>query len=350
MDSNQFVEFSNEEEVAMKVLVYSSRSYDKTFLGSANQGKHELNFTEVSLEEPTAILARDYPAVCCFVSDNVDTKVLEQLSQGGTRMVALRATGFNNVDLEAASRLGITVMRVSHYSPHAVAEFAVGMILTMNRNLHRAHQRVRDGNFSLEGLLGFDLHGKTVGVIGTGRIGAVFSRIMSGFGCNLLGHDKHENAECQQLGMHYVSLEELLGGSDIVSLHCPLTPETHYMINADTIAFLKPTAILVNTSRGALIDTRALIPHLKKCRTCSVCLDVYEEESDLYYRNLSNEVIDDDVIMRLLTFPNVLVTGHQAFFTREAMETIAGTTISNIDDFSTGRTNENVLNPEKVIA
>ena len=202
----------------MKVLVYSSRSYDKTFLGLANQGKHELNFTEVSLEESTAILAKSFPAVCCFVSDNVGAKVLEQLGQGGTGMVALRATGFNNVDLEAASRLGITIMRVSHYSPHAVAEFAVGMILTMNRNLHRAHQRVRDGNFSLEGLLGFDLHGKTVGVVGTGRIGTVFSRIMNGFGCNLLGHDKHENAECKQLGMRYVSLEELLGSSDIVSL------------------------------------------------------------------------------------------------------------------------------------
>jgi D-lactate dehydrogenase len=187
-------------------------------------------------------------------------------------------------------------------------------------------------------------------VVGTGRTGAVFSRIMSGFGCDLLGYDKHENTECKQLGMRYVSLEELLGSSDVVSLHCPLTPETHYMINADTIALLKPDAMLVNTSRGALIDTRALIPHLKKCRTCSVCLDVYEEESDLYYRNLSNEVIDDDVIMRLLTFPNVLVTGHQAFFTREAMETITGTTIRNIDDFSAGRTNENVLKPEKVIA
>jgi len=334
----------------MKVLIYSSRSYDKTFLGSANQGKHELNFTEVSLEERTAILAKDFPAVCCFVSDSVGAKVLEQLSQGGTRMVALRATGFNNVDLEAASRLGITVMRVSAYSPHAVAEFAVGMILTMNRNLHRAHQRVRDGNFTLEGLLGFDLHGKTVGVVGTGRIGTVFSQIMSGFGCNLLGHDRQDNAECRQLGMRYVSLEELLGSSDIVSLHCPLTPETHYIINANTIALLKPNAMLVNTSRGALIDTRALIPHLKRCRTCSVCLDVYEEESDLYYRNLSDEVIDDDVIMRLLTFPNVLITGHQAFFTREAMETIAGTTIRNIDDFSAGRTNENVLNPEKAIA
>lgn len=333
----------------MKVVVYSSRSYDRTFLESANRGKHELDFTEVSLEERTAVLAKEYPAVCCFVSDNVGANVLEQLSQGGTKLVALRASGFNNVDLEAASRLGMIVMRVSQYSPQAIAEFAVGMILTMNRNIHRAHQRVRDGNFSLEGLIGFDLHGKTVGVVGTGRIGTMFSHIMRGFGCNLLGYDKHENAECIELGMRYVTLEELLGNSDIVSLHCPLTPETHYMISADTLALLKPNAMLVNTSRGALIDTDALIPHLKQCRTCSVCLDVYEEESDLYYRDLSDEVIGDDVIMRLLTFPNVLITGHQAFFTREAMETIAQTTVKNIDDFAAGNVNENVVSPEDMM-
>jgi D-lactate dehydrogenase len=336
--------------MAMKVLVYSSRSYDRTFLESANQGKHEFVFTEARLEEPTVVLAKDFPAICCFVSDDVNSRVLEQLSDTGTKLITLRATGFNNVDLEAASRLGITIMRVSRYSPYAVAEFAVGMILTMNRNLHRAHQRVRDGNFRLEGLLGFDLHDKTVGVVGTGKIGAIFSQIVSGFGCKLLGYDKYENPECKQLGMRYVRLEEILSNSDIVSLHCPLTPETHHMINADTINLLKPHAMLVNTSRGALVDTRALIPHLKQCRTCSVCLDVYEEESHLYYRDLSDEIITDDVIMRLLTFPNVLITAHQAFFTREAMTTIAETTIRNIDDYAAGRTSENVLKPEEVIA
>lgn len=332
----------------MKVLVYSARSYDRAFLDSANQDKHELHFTEVNLDERTAVLARDYPAVCCFVHDDIGANVLEQLSQGGTGLVALRATGFSNVDLESANRLGIVVMRVSHYSPRAVAEFAVGLILTMNRNIHRAHQRVRDGNFSLAGLIGFDVHGKTVGVVGTGRIGTAFGKIMNGFGCDLLGHDKHENAECIKLGMRYVSLEELLLDSDIISLHCPLTPDTHHMINADTIALLKPTVMLVNTSRGALIDTDALIPYLKGCRTCYVCLDVYEEEADLYYRDLSDEVIEDDVIMRLLTFPNVLITGHQAFFTREAMETIARTAIKNIDDFAAGRTNKNIVKPEDV--
>jgi D-lactate dehydrogenase len=241
-------------------------------------------------------------------------------------------------------------MRVSNYSPYAVAEFAVGMILAMNRHIHRTYQRVREGNFRLDGLLGFDLHGKAVGVVGTGRIGAIFAKIMSGFGCCLFGHDKYENSECIQLGMRYVSLEELLRRSDIVSLHTPLTPETHHMINAETIAWLKDGAMLVNTSRGSLVDTQALIPHLKQCRICAVCLDVYEEEEHIYYRDLSNQVITDDVISRLLTFPNVLITGHQAFFTREAMQTIAETTIRNIEDFEAGRANENLLKSEKVLA
>lgn len=334
----------------MKALVYSSRRYDREFLEEANKGRYELHFLEARLEQDTVALARGFPVVCCFVDDVLDSQVLRQLKEGGTALVTLRATGFNNVDLQAADQHGIAVMRVSRYSPYSVAEFAVGMILAMNRNIHRAYQRVREGNFSLNGLLGDDLHGKTVGVIGTGRIGTVFARIMSGFGCHLLGHDKYESPECKEMGMKYVSLEDLLGNSDIVSLHCPLTPETHYMINEKTISLMKPTAMLVNTSRGALVDTQALIPHLKQCRLCAVCLDVYEEESDLYFRDLSDEIIPDDVIMRLLTFPNVLITGHQAFFTREAMRTIAETTLTNIDDFAAGRPNENVLNKEKVIA
>lgn len=334
----------------MKTLVYSSRRYDRDFLEEANNSQHEMHFVEARLEPDTARLASGFPVVCCFVQDTLDSGVLRQLKKGGTTLVALRATGFNNVDLEAAGNYGITVMRVSQYSPYSVAEFAVGMILAMNRNIHRAYQRVREGNFSLNGLLGYDLHGKTVGVVGTGRIGTAFARIMNGFGCHLLGHDKYQNPDCLQLGMQYVSVEELLLNSDIISLHCPLTPETHHLINENTIALMKPTAMLVNTSRGALVDTQALIPHLKKCRLCAVCLDVYEEESDIYYRDLSDEIIPDDIIMRLLTFPNVLVTGHQAFFTREAMRTIAGSTVRNIDDFAEGRTNENVLKPEKVIA
>jgi D-lactate dehydrogenase len=334
----------------MKILIYSTRPYDREFLEKANRGKHEFHFTESRLEERSAVLAKDFPAVCCFVSDNLDSRVLQNLRAGGTKLVLLRATGFNNVDLEKAAGLGMTVMRVSNYSPYAVAEFAAAMILAMNRSLHRAYQRVRDGNFRLDGLLGFDLNGKTVGVVGTGRIGSIFARIMKGFGCSLLGFDKNENPDCLDLGMRYGSLERLLRESDIVSLHAPLTPETRHLINKETISWMKPGAMLVNTSRGGLVDTRALIPYLKECRVCAVCLDVYEEEEHLYYRDLSNEGIPDDVIARLLTFPNVLVTGHQAFFTREAMETIAETTVRNLDDFAAGRTNENVLQAEKVMA
>lgn len=333
----------------MKVLFYSSRPYDREFLEQANAGRHEFKFTETRLEENTAVMARDFPAVCCFVSDSIDSEVLRRLQEGGTVLILLRSTGFNNVDLKSADQLEMTVMRVSNYSPNSVAEFAVGMILAMNRNIHRAYQRVRDGNFRLDSLLGFDLNGKTVGVVGTGRIGSIFARIMSAFGCELLGFDKKENEECLQLGMRYLSLEELLKSSDIVSLHAPLTPETHHMINKETVDLMKDNAMLVNTSRGSLVDTKALIPHLKKCRLCAVCLDVYEEEEHIYYRDLSSEVIEDDVITRLLTFPNVLITGHQAFFTREAMRTIAETTIRNIDDFAAGRSNENMLKAEKVL-
>jgi D-lactate dehydrogenase len=334
----------------MKVLVYSSRPYDKEFLDNANHGLHDLNFTEARLDERTATMAKGFTAVCCFVSDSIKQEVLRELHDGGTKLVLLRSTGFNNVDLEVADRLGMTVMRVSNYSPYSVAEFAVGMILAMNRHIHRAYQRVREGNFRLDGLLGFDLNGKTVGVVGTGRIGSIFAKIMHGFGCKLLGFDRYERDECLRLGMRYVSLEELLGGSDIVSLHAPLTPETHHLINKDTMTLMKEGAILVNTSRGALVDTRALIPHLKQCRICAVCLDVYEEEEHIYYRDLSDQIIADDVITRLLTFPNVLITGHQAFFTREAMQTIAQATIQNIEDFAAGRTNENVLKTDKVAA
>ncbi|MCK9274855.1 MAG: 2-hydroxyacid dehydrogenase [Syntrophales bacterium] len=334
----------------MKVLVYSSRPYDREFLDKANRKAHEFHFTEARLEEQSAVLAADFPAVCCFVSDDLDARVLQKLHEGGTRLVLLRATGFNNVDLEEAAKLGMTVMRVSNYSPYAVAEFAAGMILAMNRKIHRAYQRVREGNFRIDGLLGFDLFGKTVGIVGTGRIGSIFAKIMYGFGCNLLGFDKYENPECIDLGLRYVSLEELLKESDIVSLHAPLTPDTRYLINSETISLMKEGAMLINTSRGALVDTQALIPYLKRCTICAVCLDVYEEEEHIYYRDLSDQVITDDTISRLLTFPNVLITGHQAFFTQEAMETIAETTLRNLNDFIAGRKNENTVEAEKVMA
>lgn len=334
----------------MRVLVYSTRRYDRDFLDAANHKRHELNFTSAVLDERTAVLARGSPAISCFVQDNLGAEVLRKLHAEGVRLVTLRATGFNNVDLPVAGELGMTVMRVKTYSPYSVAEFAAGMILTLNRNIHRAYHRIKDGNFLLEGLLGFDLKERTVGVVGTGRIGAVFTRIMHGFGCYLLGYDIIKNPDCVEMGMLYVPLEDLLSRSDIVSLHIPLSPATHHMINERTLRMMKEGSMLINTSRGALVDTQALIPHLKDCRLCAVGLDVYEEESHLYYRDLSDEIISDDTITRLLAFPNVLITGHQGFFTREAMTTIAETTILNISDFESGRINENLLRPEQVLA
>jgi D-lactate dehydrogenase len=333
----------------VKVLVYSTRPYDEEVLNSANRGKHELHFTQAHLDERTASLAKNYPAICCFVDDTLNASVLGQLNKGGTKLVILRSTGFNNVDLQAAESYGMTVMRVSRYSPHAIAEFAVCMILALNRKIHRAYERIREGNFLLDGLLGFDLHGKTVGIIGTGKIGSILAQILHGFGCKLLGHDVTESQDCLSLGMRYVPLNRLLSESDIVSLHTPLNPQTCHMIDAKALALMKPGAMLINTSRGALVDSQALIAALKKRRLGAAGLDVYEEESHIYFRDLSDEVITDDVIMRLTTFPNVIITGHQAFFTKEALNEIAETTIRNISDFEAGRSNENILEPSEVV-
>jgi len=337
------------KEGRVKVLVYSTQPYDEESLNPANHGKHELHFTEARLDRRTAALASDYPAVCCFVDDTVDAGVLEELSQGKTKLISLRSTGFNNVDLTAAEKHGMTVMRVSRYSPYAVAEFALCLMLALNRKIHRAYERVREGNFLLHGLLGFDLHGKTVGIVGTGRIGSVLAQTLHGFDCILLGYDVKQNPDCVSVGMQYVALEELLKQSDIVSLHAPLTQQTHHMINARTLALMKPGAMLINTSRGALVDSRALISALKRRQLSAAGLDVYEEESHIYFKDLSDEIITDDVITRLTTFPNVIITGHQAFFTREALAIIAETTITNIDDFEAGRSNDNILRSEEVI-
>ncbi|HBG30308.1 2-hydroxyacid dehydrogenase [Candidatus Macondimonas diazotrophica] len=331
-----------------RVLVFSARPYDRQFLEAANrQPSYRLHFLETTLRTDTAALAAGYPAVCCFVDDELNAPVLGALYEGGTRLVLLRATGFNNVDLQAAHRLGITVMRVSHYSPEAVAEFAVGLLLTLNRRIHRAYNRVREGNFLLDNLLGMDLHGKTVGVVGTGQIGRAFARIMAGFGCRLLAHDPIADPECAALGVRYTDLTNLLQNADVISLHTPLTPQTHHLINAHTLAQMKPGALLINTSRGALIDTSALIEALKQRRIGAVALDVYEEESHLFFQNLSEQIIADDVFARLLSFPNVLVTGHQAFFTQEALTAIADTTIANIGDFLAERDSPNRLDPQQ---
>jgi D-lactate dehydrogenase len=329
----------------MRVLAYDVHSYDRKFLEDANGGRHDLHFTTAQLDPRTAMLARGFPAVCIFVNDDASAETLERLAAGGTRLIAQRATGFNNIDLAVAERLVITCMRVRAYSPYAVAEFAVSLLLTVNRRIHRAYNRTREFNFRLGGLMGRDIHGKTVGVVGTGKIGLVFATILKGFGCRLLGYDVAENPECIALGMRYVSLEELLGASDIVSLHAPLTPQTHHLINAESLACTKPGAILINTSRGGLIDTEALIEALRAGRLQGVGLDVYEEEEGKFFKDLSDTVMTDDTLARLMTFGNVLVTGHQAFFTKEAFRTITETTIRNITDFEEGRSNENVLRP-----
>jgi D-lactate dehydrogenase len=320
----------------MRVSVFSTKPYDREFLSRANTRPHELLFLETHLDARTASLAEGSGAVCVFVNDHVDRDVLQRLARAGVGLVALRSAGFNHVDLAAAGELGVTIARVPAYSPHAVAEHTVGLILSLNRKLHRAYARVRDGNFSLEGLLGFDLHGRTVGVVGTGNVGTVFATIMAGFGCRLLAFDPEPNDECRALGVRYVGLEELLGSADIVSLHCPLTPETRHLVDADALGRMRPGVMLINTGRGALVDTAAVIAALKTGRIGALGLDVYEEEEALFFEDLSGTVIQDDVFMRLLTFPNVMVTAHQAFFTEDALLAIAETTMANITAFETG--------------
>ncbi|MBF9234548.1 2-hydroxyacid dehydrogenase [Microvirga alba] len=318
----------------MRVAVFSTKPYDRRFLDAANTGLgHVLSYYDARLSPATEGLAAGAQAVCVFVNDEVDADVLARLSSKGIKLVALRSAGFNNVDLEAARREGVTVARVPAYSPHAVAEHTLALILTLNRKTHRAYNRVREGNFSLEGLLGFDLNGKTVGLVGTGKIGEVVAKILTGFGCKVLAHDPRSNPNCEALGVRYGSMEELLSSSHIVSLHCPLTPATHHLIGSDALKQMKRGIMLINTSRGAVIDTQAVIRGLKEGIIGSLGLDVYEEEADLFFEDLSDRFISDDVFARLLTFPNVLITGHQAFFTKEALTGIAETTLANITAF-----------------
>lgn len=321
----------------MRVSVFSAKPYDREFFSRANaNGRHDLVFLETRLEARTASLAEGSGAVSAFVNDDLGRDVLERLSSAEVKFVALRSAGFNNVDLAAARELGLTVVRVPAYSPHAVAEHTVGLILTLNRKLHRAYGRVRDGNFSLTGLMGFDVHERTIGVIGTGKIGTQFLRIMAGFGSRLLAFDPEPNEICRSLGVEYVPVERLFSSVDILSLHCPLTPETHHIIDAQALARMKAGVMLINTGRGALIDTRAVIEGLKAGHIGALGLDVYEEEEGLFFEDFSGRIIQDDALVRLLTFPNVIVTAHQGFFTEEAMGDIARTTLSNITAFETG--------------
>jgi len=318
----------------MRVAVFSTKSYDRTYLTRANQRHgHDLIFIEARLTYATAPLAEMCPAVCAFVNDDLSERVLNRLADVGVCLIAMRSAGFNNVDLEAAKRLRLTVVRVPAYSPYAVAEHIVGLMLTLNRKFHRAYMRVRERNFALEGLLGFDMHGKTVGIIGTGKIGRIVGQILRGFGCNILGYDPFPNDEFVELGGKYVSLPELYASSDIITLHSPLTPETYHLIDAAALSQMRDGVMLINTSRGALIDTEATIEALKSGKVGYLGLDVYEEEEKLFFEDLSDQVIQDDLFARLLTFPNVLITGHQAFFTDTALTNIAETTLSNISEF-----------------
>lgn len=323
----------------MKVAFFSTKAYDRLSFEAVNLNyHHDLTFFDTQLNSNTALMAEGFPAVCMFVNDIADAATLDLLAARGTRLLALRSAGFNTVDLKRAAELGIKVVRVPAYSPYAVAEHAVALVLTLNRKIYKSYNRVRDDNFSLEGLLGFDLHGCTVGVIGTGKIGLVFAQIMQGFGCSLLGYDAFPNAQFEAIdNAHYVQLPELLANSDIISLHCPLLPETHHLINSNTIAQMKPGVMLINTSRGGLIDTPAVIAGLKSGRIGYLGIDVYEQEDELFFQDLSDTIIQDDTFQLLQSFPNVVITAHQGFFTRNALEAIATTTLSNITDFEQGQ-------------
>ncbi|MFQ3243250.1 MAG: D-lactate dehydrogenase [Lentimonas sp.] len=315
----------------MKVTFFSSKPYDETFFSTENEtGAHELVFHESKLTPASAPLAVGSRAVCAFVNDHLDRETLEVLHSGGTEYIAMRCAGFNNVDLVAARELGMKVVRVPAYSPYAVAEHTLGLLLALNRRLYRAYNRVREGNFSLQGLVGFDVHGLTVGIIGTGTIGEKVVRLFNGFGCKVLCYDVFENDAVKALGAEYVPLADLFEQSDIISLHCPLLESTYHMINADSIAQMKLGVTLLNTSRGALIDTSAVIEGLKSGHIGNLGIDVYEEEDNLFFEDQSGEVMQDDVFARLLTFPNVLITGHQAFFTSNALTQIARTTLQNV--------------------
>ena len=318
----------------MKVAVFSTKSYDKDYLDQANaNGQHELFYFDASLTNKTIKLTDGFHAVCVFVNDTLTREVIDSLAANGVKIIVLRCAGFNNVDIERATFWKIKVLRVPAYSPHAVAEHAVALIMTLNRKTHKAYSRVREGNFSIERLTGFEMDGKTVGIVGTGRIGSIFARIMQGFGCHILAHDAHLNKSLVDVGVEYVTLEDLFIRSDIISLHCPLTPDTYHMINSQSIPLMKKGVMLINTSRGKLIDTDAAIDALKDGQIGYMGLDVYEQEENLFFKDLSEIVIRDDKISRLMTFPNVLITAHQAYFTDNALIQISQTTIRNLNDF-----------------
>ncbi|MEU9053936.1 2-hydroxyacid dehydrogenase [Streptomyces sp. NPDC048384] len=329
----------------MEIMAFGVQADEKPLIEQAFRGHHEVRCLDVFLNGDTAPIATGHEVVCTSVNCDLGDRVLGTLAAGGTRMVAQRSTGFNNIDLKVAERLGMTVARVSYYSPHAVAEFAWTLALAVNRRIVRASTRTRDFDFRLDGLMGRDMHGRTAGVLGTGKIGEAFTRIAHGFGMNLLGWDVAENPVCMQLGMRYVSKDQLLAESDLVSLHVPLMPETLHLIDADALKAMKDDAVLVNSSRGGLIDTAALVAELREGRFTGVGLDVYEAEAGLFFLDKSLQAIEDDTLARLVTFPNVLVTSHQAYYTQDAVGQIVETTLNNVLDYTAGRRSENVLVP-----
>ncbi|SAL79330.1 2-hydroxyacid dehydrogenase [Caballeronia telluris] len=322
----------------MEIAVYSAKPYDREYLEAANATMgHRLQYFDAGLDGETVALASGHGAVCIFVNDKADADVLEALALGGTKLIALRCTGFNNVDLNAARNLGLKVVRVVDYSPNSVAEHAVALLMAINRKIHRAYNRTRDCNFALDGLMGFDVAGKTVAVVGTGKIGRVFAKIMLGFGADVIGYDTFPSPEFEALGARYAVPGEIGASADIISLHCPLTPDTYHIIDATMLSRAKRGALLINTSRGALVDTEAVIDALRSGQLGGLAIDVYEQEAGVFFRDLSNTIINDDTLLRLMSFPNVIVTGHQAFLTREAVTTICQTTLQSVTEFETGQ-------------
>jgi D-lactate dehydrogenase len=333
----------------MRIALFDTHPFEKEYFDEANKAfRHDLSYFDLRLTEETAPLVSGFEVICSFVNDQLNEQVLQTIKAAKIDLIALRSVGFNHVDLEAASKLNLKIVRVPQYSPYAVAEHAVALILALNRKIYRSYSRVREGNFSLDGLVGFDLKGKTIGIIGTGKIGSVMVQIMTGFGCKVLAYDTQPNPELA--GASYEpSLSELYRKCDIISMHVPLTPETHHIVNASAFACMKPGVMLINTGRGGLIDSRSLISALKSGKVGYAGLDVYEEEEKFFFQDLSNQVIQDDVLARLMTFPNVLITAHQAFLTREALTSIAHTTLQNVTDFAEGRELINQLTPNEII-
>jgi D-lactate dehydrogenase len=326
----------------MKVACFSTKAYDRqSFDRLLPDSGHSFSYFEAKLDIHTLSMAEDHQVICSFVNDPIDAVILEKINQLGIKLIALRCAGYNHVDLNTAAQYDIKIVRVPAYSPEAVAEHAMALILTLARKTHKAYNRVRDNNFSIEGLTGFNIHGKTVGVIGTGAIGRAFCRIIRGFGCTIVAHDLVENDEMKELGVQYLPLDEVISQSHIVSLHCPLTPETHHLINTETIAEMKDGVTLINTSRGALVETKAVIKALKTKKIGNLGIDVYEQEENIFFKNLSEEIMQDEQIARLMTFPNVLITGHQAFLTEEALAQISKITLDNITAFAKGEVLEN---------